>query len=117
VKDRDAGLAATAAGKDDGAGCREGKLKSPEWSHVTSSGIRYSEFLGGRRNKRTVALVRASWVFCMSPWVSQLSRLGHSPSWNCTHIANANIRAKLESLCRSHGLQPPMICTPEELLA
>jgi hypothetical protein len=36
-------------------------------------------------------------------------------TWNCKHIANAIIRGKLESLCRTRNLQPPMICTPEEL--
>lgn len=36
-------------------------------------------------------------------------------TWNCTHIANAHIRGKLEKLCRSRNLQPPTICTPEEL--
>ena len=38
-------------------------------------------------------------------------------TWNCTHIANARIPGSLESLCRSLGLQPPTICTPEELPA
>jgi len=37
-------------------------------------------------------------------------------TWNCTHIANAAIRAKIEQTCREAGLQPPMICTPEELI-
>jgi predicted nucleic acid-binding protein len=36
-------------------------------------------------------------------------------TWNCSHIANAQIRGRLEALCRSLNLQPPMICTPEEL--
>lgn len=38
-------------------------------------------------------------------------------TWNCTHIANARVRAKVEERCRSLGLQPPIICTPEELQA
>jgi hypothetical protein len=37
-------------------------------------------------------------------------------TWNCSHIANAQIRAKLERLCRSLNLVPPTICTPEQLL-
>jgi len=37
-------------------------------------------------------------------------------TWNCAHIANAAIRAKIEHTCRSVGLQPPIICTPEELM-
>ena len=36
-------------------------------------------------------------------------------TWNCKHIANAVIRGRLEALCRNRNLQPPMICTPEEL--
>lgn len=37
-------------------------------------------------------------------------------TWNCTHIANASVRSKIESICWEAGLQPPMICTPEELM-
>ncbi len=37
-------------------------------------------------------------------------------TWNCTHIANAELRGVIESICREFGYQPPVICTPEELL-
>ncbi|HEX2573072.1 MAG TPA: type II toxin-antitoxin system VapC family toxin [Polyangia bacterium] len=37
-------------------------------------------------------------------------------TWNCTHIANAAIRGKVEWTCRDAGFEPPVICTPEELL-
>jgi len=37
-------------------------------------------------------------------------------TWNCTHIANAKIRWKIDQICRAEGLQPAMICTPEELM-
>ena len=36
-------------------------------------------------------------------------------TWNCTHIANAVMRPKIEEVCRGAGLLPPVICTPEEL--
>ncbi len=36
-------------------------------------------------------------------------------TWNCTHIANAVMRPKIEKVCRSAGFEPPTICTPEEL--
>jgi len=36
-------------------------------------------------------------------------------TWNCTHIANAAMRPKIEAVCRRAGLTPPIICTPEEL--
>ena len=37
-------------------------------------------------------------------------------TWNCTHIANAVIRPKIEDACRQLGYEPPVICTPEELM-
>lgn len=37
-------------------------------------------------------------------------------TWNCTHIANAAMRPRIEAICRDHGFRPPVICTPDELL-
>ena len=37
-------------------------------------------------------------------------------TWNCTHIANAEMNAKIVSICHGHGLECPVICTPEELM-
>ena len=37
-------------------------------------------------------------------------------TWNCTHIANAEMTAKIAEICRAHGLECPVICTPEELM-
>lgn len=34
---------------------------------------------------------------------------------NCTHIADAIMRPRIESICRSAGYEPPVICTPPEL--
>jgi hypothetical protein len=37
-------------------------------------------------------------------------------TWNCVHIANAVIARSLAAICRDHGYECPVICTPEELL-
>ncbi len=37
-------------------------------------------------------------------------------TWNCTHIANATMRQAIEGVCRRAGYEPPVICTPEELM-
>jgi predicted nucleic acid-binding protein len=37
-------------------------------------------------------------------------------SWNCKHIANAMLRSRIESICRTAGFEPPVICTPLELV-
>jgi hypothetical protein len=36
-------------------------------------------------------------------------------TWNFRHIANAEIRLKLDFLCAQSGYRLPIICTPEEL--
>ncbi len=37
-------------------------------------------------------------------------------TWNCTHIANAQMRGRIERLIRARGHEPTILCTPEELL-
>ncbi len=37
-------------------------------------------------------------------------------TWNCKHLANAQIAKRVANLCRSAGYEMPIICTPEELL-
>lgn len=37
-------------------------------------------------------------------------------TWNFRHIANAAVRLSIERICRSAGYEPPLICTPEELM-
>jgi predicted nucleic acid-binding protein len=37
-------------------------------------------------------------------------------TWNCKHIANAEMRPVIESVCRNMGFTPPILCTPEELM-
>ena len=37
-------------------------------------------------------------------------------TWNCKHIANATMRHAIERVCRESGCEPPVICTPEELM-
>jgi predicted nucleic acid-binding protein len=38
-------------------------------------------------------------------------------TWNCKHIANAAIRRAVEHRCIAAGYDPPVICTPQELMA
>ena len=37
-------------------------------------------------------------------------------TWNCKHIANAVMRQAIERVCSEAGYEPPVICTPEELI-
>lgn len=37
-------------------------------------------------------------------------------TWNCSHIANAVLRHPIDSVCRQNEYEPPVICTPLELM-
>lgn len=37
-------------------------------------------------------------------------------TWNCKHLANAQIMRKMEQVCETLGWQLPVMCTPEELM-
>lgn len=37
-------------------------------------------------------------------------------TWNCKHIANAQIVRAVERVCRLRGFEPPVLCTPDELM-
>jgi predicted nucleic acid-binding protein len=37
-------------------------------------------------------------------------------TWNFKHIANATLRANVELVCRVSGYEPPIICSPLELM-
>ena len=37
-------------------------------------------------------------------------------TWNAAHSANAEFRPRVERTCRAHGYEPPVLCTPDELM-
>ena len=37
-------------------------------------------------------------------------------TWNCRHIANAEIQRTARHVVRRYGFEMPIICTPEELM-
>ena len=37
-------------------------------------------------------------------------------TWNCRHIANAEIQRAAQKVVNKHGFELPVICTPEELM-
>lgn len=48
--------------------------------------------------------------------VAVLHGMDYLLTWNCTHLANAELRSAIEEICRSSGYVAPVICTPEELM-
>jgi hypothetical protein len=37
-------------------------------------------------------------------------------TWNCRHIANAEVRPVVSEVCKVYKVEPPIICTREELM-
>ena len=48
--------------------------------------------------------------------IAAIHRMDYLITWNCKHIANAQMRSVIENVISQCGYQPPIICTPEELL-
>jgi len=48
--------------------------------------------------------------------VATVNGLAYLLTWNFRHIANATTRHEIERICRSQGYEPPVVCTPQELL-
>jgi len=47
--------------------------------------------------------------------MAAVHKMDYLLTWNCKHIANAEIYQKVVRRCREKGYEPPIICTPEEL--
>ena len=48
--------------------------------------------------------------------VAVIHGMDYMMTWNYTHIANATLRHRIEAVCRNQGYEPPIICTPQELI-
>jgi hypothetical protein len=48
--------------------------------------------------------------------IAAVNGINYLVTWNCRHIANATLRSRIEQICRDAGFEPPIICTPEELI-
>ena len=48
--------------------------------------------------------------------VAAVHGIDYLVTWNCTHIANAEMRSAISFICDEHGYRSPSICTPQELM-
>jgi hypothetical protein len=37
-------------------------------------------------------------------------------TWNCTHLANPSLIRRIETTCKRFGVEPPILCTAQQLL-
>lgn len=64
---------------------------------------------------RRGALPKKATVDAFHIGIAAAHQIEYLLTWNCKHIANATMRGTIDAICRSAGLTPPIICTPEEL--
>jgi hypothetical protein len=48
--------------------------------------------------------------------VAAVNDIDYLLTWNCRHLANAQIIRVVSAICGAHGYSTPVICTPEELM-
>lgn len=48
--------------------------------------------------------------------VATIHNMDYLLTWNCKHLANAQIMRRIGSVCNDEGYNMPLICTAEELM-
>ncbi len=48
--------------------------------------------------------------------VAAINGIDYLLTWNCTHLANAALRSRIELVCERANVEAPVICTPQELM-
>ena len=48
--------------------------------------------------------------------VATVHEVDYLVTWNCAHIANAEILPRVGEICSSLGFRLPVVCTPDELM-
>jgi len=49
--------------------------------------------------------------------VAAVHTMDYLLTWNCKHLANAQVARRIRVVCEKAGHRMPIICTPEELMA
>ena len=48
--------------------------------------------------------------------LAAVNGIGFLATWNFRHIMNPSTQHLIDAVCRETGIEPPTICTPEQLL-
>jgi len=100
-----------AAGDRDAAGRRLGLIRTLPLLEVNELATEIARALLGER-----AIPRSATEDALHIALAAAHGMEYLLTWNCKHIANAEIRAAVSAVCRAQGCEPPVICTPEELM-
>jgi hypothetical protein len=100
-----------AAGDGDASAHRLAALQEAAVLDVTEDAILLAEELvagGGMPERARIDALHVA--------MATVHGMNYLLTWNCKHIANASLRGRIEELCRTAGFEPPVICTPLELI-
>jgi len=61
----------------------------------------------GRQLLRAAALPSKAAGDALHIALSAVHGMNYLLTWNCTHIANATMRPRIEAICRTNGFEPP----------
>jgi hypothetical protein len=86
-------------------------LKAVPVLDATSDAMELAEALAQAGAVPTEAVVDATHIA-----IATVHGMAYLLTWNCAHIANATMRTRIETVCRNEGYEPPVLCTPEELM-
>ena len=63
-----------------------------------------------------MALPKNSYHDAMHVGIAATNGIDYLVTWNCRHLANASLRARIVGVCNDAGFAAPTICTPLELM-
>lgn len=104
-------VAEAASGDSDAALARPAVLDTIPLLDVTEEAIELSRKLIDRRAVPHRAADDAAHIA-----TAAANGVEYLVTWNFRHIANATMRSRIEEVCGSSGNEPPVICTPNELI-
>jgi PIN domain len=69
-----------------------------------------------RRIIANTALPESATTDALHISIAAISGVSYLLTWNCAHIANAEIAPKVIEICEKFGVKAPRLCTPNELM-
>lgn len=100
-----------AAGDPDAADERSAVLQGIDFLNVTEASRRLA-----RRLTQAGAIPATEPRDALHVAIAAANGIQYLLTWNFKHLANAVMREEIERVCLELGFEPPIICTPDELL-
>jgi predicted nucleic acid-binding protein len=101
----------TSSGDVDAAAKRRQALENCQFLDITPEAVELAERLITQKAVPKQAVEDALHIA-----IATVNGMDYLLTWNFRHIANAALRTNVELVCRLSGYEPPVICSPLELM-